>query len=198
MLTNQNYQTMKEKYGDVGSWAIWNRAGSTVKSNTDSMTWVQDPDLLLKINTGFVFVGLNGSSTHGEQNGHFNNSWSNFHSGYSYQNDYKLRFALQDTRYWGSYITDVIKHHSEVDSAKVKRYLKNHPEVIKDNIRVFEEELSYLGDKPVLVAMGGEAYRILKQHLSDRYRIVQIIHYSFTISKEDYRRKVLEVLDAVS
>lgn len=197
MLTNQNYKLLKEKYGDVGSWAIWNRAGSTPKSNTDLMTWVQDPDLLLNINTGFVFVGLNGSSTHGDQNGHFKNAWTNFHSGYSYQNDYKLRFALQDTRYWGSYITDVIKHHSEVDSTKVKKYLKQHPEVVRDNIQILEDELSYLGDRPVLVAMGGEAYKILMEHLGNKYRVVQILHYSFTVGKEDYRREVLAVLDEI-
>ncbi len=197
MLTDKTYKLMKEKYGDVGSWAIWNRPGATPKSNTESMAWVQDPDLLITINTGFVFVGLNCSSTHGDQNGHFNNAWSNFHSGYSYQNDYKLRFALQDTKYWGSYITDVIKHHNEVDSSKVKQYLKQHPEVVKENIRSFEEEISCLGNRSVLVAMGGETYRILTEHLSSKYKVIQILHYSFTISKEDYRRKVLEVLDAV-
>ena len=197
MLSEQNYMIMKEKYGDVASWAIWEQAGSTAKSNTDSMTWTQDPDLLQIINTGFVFVGLNGSSTHGDQKDHFINAWSNFHSGYRYQHDYKLRFALKGTKYWGSYITDIIKHHSEVDSSKVKRHLKQHPEVIKENICVFEEEISYLGGKPILVAMGGEAYRILKENLGYNFTIIQITHYSFTISKEDYRREVLERLDSV-
>ena len=31
--------------------------------------------------------------------------WFNFHAG---RNDFKLRYALQGTRYWGSYITDAI------------------------------------------------------------------------------------------
>ena len=36
--------------------------------------------------------------------------WSNFHSDDNKrQNDYKLRFALMGTHFWGSYITDVIK-----------------------------------------------------------------------------------------
>lgn len=71
MLDKKTYEIMKNKYGMVSSWAIWKMAGSTPKSNTDSMSWVQDPNLMQLINTGFVFVGLNASSTHGEQDGHF-------------------------------------------------------------------------------------------------------------------------------
>ena len=197
MIDKNNYEILKDKYGLVSSWAIWKRAGSTPRSNTGSMEWIEDPNLLKKINTGYVFVGLNASSTHGDQDGHFEKPWANFHSNYARQNDYKLRYALQDTRYWGSYITDVIKRYSEVDSSKVKSYLHKHPEVVKENIKEFEEELSYLGDKPVLVALGGETYRILKDNLGSKYTIVQILHYSFTIGKEDYRTKVLEVLDKV-
>ena len=197
MLDKNTYQIMKDKYGLVSSWAIWKRAGSTVKSNTESMEWVRDPNLLSKLNTGFVFVGLNASSTHGDQGGHFYEPWSNFHSGYAYQNDYKLRYALQDTRYWGSYITDVIKRYSEVDSSKVTSYLKKHPEVVRDNIKEFKQELSYLGDNPVLVAMGDKSYQILNDYLGKDYKVVKIKHYSFTISKEDYRNEVLQILDGL-
>lgn len=197
MLDVNTYQIMKDKYGLVSSWAIWERAGSTVKSNTESMEWVRDPNLLSKLNTGFVFVGMNASSTHGDQGGHYDEPWSNFHSGYAYQNDYKLRYALQDTRYWGSYITDVIKRYSEVDSSKVASYLKKHPEVVRDNIQEFKQELSYLGGNPVLVAMGDKSYQILNNYLSKDYKVVKIKHYSFTINKEDYRTEVLQILDSL-
>ena len=197
MIEKEKYKKMLEKYGTTSSWAIWELPGSTVKSNTESLRWVNNPDLLKIINTGYVFVGLNIAGTHGDQDGHFQKPWANFHSGYSYQNDYKLRCALQDTKYWGSYITDVIKNYPEVESGKVKQYLNRHPEVILSNIRNFEEELSYLGNKPVLVAMGGETNRILNKYLGDRYKVVVIKHYSYTISKENYRKEVLAVLDSV-
>lgn len=197
MLDIDKYEIMKEKYSHVGSWTIWKDAGATPKSNTNDMNWINDPELLSKINTGFVFVGLNWSSTHGDQSDGGTIPWANFHSGYSGQNDYKLRYALKGTRYWGSYITDIIKLYAEVDSGKVKSYLRQHPEVVRQNIIDFEEEISWLGDKPVLVALGGESYRILKENLGHKYQVVQIKHYSFTIGKEKYRDEVLEILDRI-
>lgn len=47
-------------------------------------------------------------------------SWANFHSDDNKrQNDFKLRYALMDTPYWGSYITDVIKSHFDTISTNV-------------------------------------------------------------------------------
>lgn len=195
MIDKISYETMKSKYGHVGSWAIWKYPDKTPKSNTDDMNWVTDPDLLLRINTGYVFVGLNWSSTHGDQSKGGTISWKNFHSGYSRQNDYKLRYALQGTKYEGSYMTDIIKLYAEVDSNKVSEYIREHPEEVKKNIIDFEEEISFLGDKPTLVAMGGQTYKILKDNLGNKYKILQIMHYSYTIGQEDYREKVLKVLD---
>ena len=40
MLSEENYNTMKDKYGSVGSWAIWRPAGDTPKSNTHDMSQV--------------------------------------------------------------------------------------------------------------------------------------------------------------
>ncbi len=194
MIDKTTYEIMLDKYGQVGSWAIWKCPDKTPKSNTDDMSWVKDPDLLLRINTGYVFVGLNWSSTHGDQSDGGMIPWKNFHSGYSRQNDYKLRYALQGTKYEGSYITDIIKLYAEVDSNKVGDYLRKHPEIIKQNIKDFEEEISYLGEKPVIVAMGEKAYKILNDNLGFKYRILQIKHYSYTIGKEDYRQEVLNAL----
>ena len=195
MISKENYEIMKERYGNVGSWAIWMPAGSTPRSNTSDMSWVNDENLLQKINTGFVFVGLNWSSTHGDRSNVGKVSWGNFHSGYSLQNDYKLRYALQNTRYWGSYITDVIKLYEEVDSNKVKSFLNNNPGTIVSNIKSFEEEISYLGERPVLVALGSYTYDLLKRYLGSKYRIAKVKHYSFTIGKEDYRKELLDILD---
>lgn len=197
MITKETYLEMEKKYGDVGSWAVWRKPGNTPKSNTSDMTVFDDPKLLDILNPNYVFVGLNGSSTHGNWMGDTYRPWLNFHSGYSRQNDYKLRYALMGTKYWGSYITDVIKHYPEVDSGKVQDYLKNNPEEIKKNIEIFMKEISCLGTNPVIVAMGGQAYKILKKNLPDSYNVVEIMHYSYTIGKEDYRKEVLGVLDSV-
>lgn len=197
MITKETYLEMEKKYGDVGSWAVWRKPGNTPKSNTSDMTVFDAPNLLDILNPNYVFVGLNGSSTHGNWMGDTYRPWLNFHSGYSRQNDYKLRYALMGTKYWGSYITDIIKHYPEVDSGKVQDHLKNNPEEIKKNIEIFMKEISCFGTNPVIVAMGSKAYKILKENLPAFYNVVKIMHYSYAIGKEDYREKVLGVLDSV-
>ena len=191
MIDKKTYELLKKEYGHVGSWAVWRPAGDTPRSNTDDMSWAQDEDLLQTLNTGFVFVGLNWSSTHGEKGCSSDSIWKNFHSGYCRQNDYKLRYALQGTRYWGSYITDLIKMYPEVDSGKVHTYLRHHPEVVRNNIETFQKEIALLGKKPVLVAMGRQAFELLDENLSGGYQITMIKHYSYAISKEDYRRELI-------
>ena len=163
------------------------------KRNTSDLSVFDDEHLLEKINTGYVFVGLNASGKHGDTS-QGRDAWYFFHSGYSRQNDYKLRYALQGTKYWGSYITDIIKRYAEVDSSKVMAYLRAHPEVVKENIDDFKSEMKLLGDKPVLVALGRPVYKVLTTYLRDEFEIKQIKHYSAMIGKEDYRREVLETL----
>ena len=194
MLDEKTYNLMRRKYGHVGSWAVWSPAGETPRSNTDDMSWADDKDLLKTLNTGFVFVGLNWSSTHGDEGCKEDIAWTNFHSGYCRQNDYKLRYALQGTKYWGSYLTDVIKLYAEVDSGKVRAYLRRHPEVVASNIQDFIEEISLLGNNPVIVALGAQAYQILKKNYPKGGQIVQVKHYSAAIGKEEYQRELLDAL----
>lgn len=195
MIDKKSYDLLKTKYGDVASWAIWSTDYSKTepKKNTSDLSVFKDKDLFKKINTGYVFVGLNASSTHGDVS-QGTDAWYNFHSNYSKQNDYKLRYALQKTKYWGSYITDVIKRYEEVDSSKVKSYLKKNPAVVRDNIVEFKEEIALLGETPVLVALGSTTYDILKQYLFDEYEIKKIKHYSYAIGKEDYRDEIINIL----
>lgn len=196
MIEKKNFEELKKRYGALASWAIWNTnyTSDKPKLNTSDLSVFDDENLLEKINTGYVFVGLNASSTHGDTT-QGKDAWYNFHSNYSRQNDYKLRYALQGTKYWGSYITDIIKRYAEVDSNKVIKYLKEHPEVAQTNIDDFMHEMSFLGEKPVLIAMGGYTYQILQEYLGDSFEIKQIMHYSYTIGKEDYRKEVLAALN---
>ena len=196
MIEKKNFEELKKRYGALASWAIWNTnyTSDKPKLNTSDLSVFDDENLLEKINTGYVFVGLNASSTHGDTT-QGKDAWYNFHSNYSRQNDYKLRYALQGTKYWGSYITDIIKRYAEVDSNKVIKYLKENPEVAQTNIDDFMHEMSFLGEKPVLIAMGGYTYQILQEYLGDSFEIKQIMHYSYTIGKEDYRKEVLAALN---
>lgn len=121
-------------------------------------------------------------------------AWCNFHSDYKYQKDYKLRYALRGTKYWGCYITDIIKRYAEVDSSKVELFLREHPEVVEYNIREFERELELIGGAPKLVALGGTVFNLLTKYIGKQYTIYKVPHYSSYISAENYRNQVLDAL----
>ncbi len=205
MLDRKTYDLIKQKYSDVGSWAVWCPQIDKPKSNMGNMDWAKDEDRLCSIiNPRFVLVGLNWSN-HGvveKEEGKFalpETPWMNFHSGNAHGNSFKLRFALKDTPFWGAYMTDLIKYYPKTCSGDVKEYLKKYPEVVEDNIKRFEEEVSHLGEDPVLVAMHGVAYYYLKKYLRHKYsKIVKIRHYSDRrIGKnlDGYRAEVLGVLN---
>ncbi len=157
-----------------------------------------DPNLLEKLNDNYIFVALNASSTHGQRRDGIHHSWMNFHSDYSRQNDYKLRYALMGTPYWGSYITDIIKNCPEVDSGKLKKHLNAHPEKVTESIKLFKEELSLINNNAILIALGNDSYELLQKYFGRTNKIIKIKHYSFTIGKEDYRKDVLDQLDDLS
>ncbi len=193
MICKENYELLREKYWDVASWAIWAPCLGAPKSNMGNLSVFDAPDILEKLNNRFVLVGLNGSGTH-DAYLEFSKAWYNFHSDYPRGHDYKMRYAFLDTPVWGCYITDFIKYFQEVDSSKAVQYVRNNPRAMKENVDAFKEELSLLGGTPIIIALGGAAFKLLKENLGNSYRIVMIKHYSFTIGKEDYRKEALKAL----
>ena len=184
MINESNYLELKEKFGHIASWAIWKMPGEKPKSNTSDLSVFNDEKILDTLNTNYVFVGLKAAPNHGNYNAD-EHDWHCFHSAYFRQNDYKLRYALADTKFWGSYITDIIKEPEEIDSPK---------NFITKNIKLFEEELKLLGENPTLIAMGAETYDILNKYLGKKYKICNILSYAYRISKEKYREEVLTSL----
>lgn len=190
MIKVETYKQLKKQYGNVASWAIWALQGEKPKSNTGDMSVFDDEKLMEKLNTKYVFVGLNASEVENKNIV----PWSCFHSTSPLQNDYKLRFALYKTRYWGSYITDVIKGYQKTASTEVIKYMKKNPKELKRHIETFKKEIDLLEEKPILIAMGNETYKILKQLRNDGYEVLKIPHYAHRISKENYRARVLDAL----
>lgn len=202
MISQENYDILKEKYGDASSWAVWNTdyADSKPSRNINDLSVFDSPNLS-ELNTGFVFVGLNRSGKPKDGNAEKKpdkpkDPWFNFHAG---RNDFKLRYALQGTRYWGSYMTDAIKDLQETDSVEVEKTLGKEPERVEENLKGLREELELLGGRPVLVALGYAAEKKLRSMRSEGYEVVRILHPAARGSnkKEDYRKRVLEVLDDI-
>lgn len=53
MISETVYKNLQIEYGDMASWAIWKRPGSTPKSNTGDMSIWDDPNLLGMLNPDY-------------------------------------------------------------------------------------------------------------------------------------------------
>ncbi len=194
-MKKEKYKKIAAKYGDVASWAVWTPAGDTPKSNISDMS-VFDPDLnpelldILKPNV--VMTGLNFA-----RDVKFEKPFMNFHDPNPRAQDYKIRNAFTDTEFYGAYMTDVIKNTPMLSSNDLMKYLKKNSTVVKRNLESFSEELNFIGaENPVILAFGNDAYNILKKHLDPVHygKLIKLLHYSYQISQNDYRKKVHEVL----
>ena len=120
--------------------------------------------------------------------GNLDKPFSNFHSKSSTAHDYKIRYAVENTIFKGSYMTDIIKDYEELISTNVMKYLKKNPDFEKENIQSFEVELNDISAKnPTLIAFGNDCYKILIRNLEKKYKIYKVSHYSSSKSKEELR-----------
>ena len=191
MITREKFDFVKKKYGPVASWAIWAHEDGIPTSNMGDLT-VLDPEinknLLSELNPNVVLVALNFSEDVNHK------PFENFHAGGKFQ-DYKTRYALRDSPYWGGYMTDIIKNHPEKKSKELVKYLEKHPDEVQSNVESFRQELRDIGaEKPKLVAFGRAVHDILKKNLPE-FEIVKIPHYAAQNynNKDEYRRRVRQI-----
>ncbi|MFX0138004.1 MAG: hypothetical protein ACFFDN_30460 [Candidatus Hodarchaeota archaeon] len=196
-MNREKFEYIKEKYGHVGSWAIWKNEDIKPKSNIADMT-ILNPDinenLLLELKPNVVLVGYNISRR-------IIVPFGNFHDKRKGSNDFKIRFAFRGTPYWGAYMTDIIKDFEQKISGEVNSYLRDNPQVVKQNIETFLQELDDIGaDDPTLIVFGVKAYDILKRNLNEKFKIVKIPHYSYRRlnNKENYKKEVENILKQIN
>jgi CxxC motif-containing protein len=179
-----------------GTWAIWKIPKNLqTKDEIEDITMFDNPNenLLNELKPNIILCGLNLSNQVVKQ-------YTNFHSK---GHDYKIRQAVIDTKFWGAYMTDIIKNKIEIKSEKVMAYLKNNPEVEKENIINFIKELQNIkSENPIIVAFGEKVYKILNRNINliqkffSTCRIYQVTHYSYRFNKQqilDYRNEFLNI-----
>ncbi len=192
----KNYSQLKNEFGWCASFAIWEIEGNTPTSNTEDLSVLTDENIMNLAKTDFVFVGLN-AAVH--DLGKTIEPWSSFHSAdHKRQKDHKLRYTFKDTKYWGCYITDIIKGVPETDSNKVKKHMKANPQKYEKQLETFRYEMKLLaGDKkPILVAMGDAAYQMLYP-LFEEFKVIKIPHYAARgqySNRKNYSKLVLDIL----
>lgn len=58
MITQNQFEQLK-KYGYVSSWTIWADPDTKPKSNIGDLSVFHDKDILCRLNSDYMFVGLN-------------------------------------------------------------------------------------------------------------------------------------------
>lgn len=192
MISKEHFTTIAKKYGEFASWAVWAAQGNTPKSNIGDLSIFdleKNSNLLSLLNPNIVICGLNFSRTH------IREIFRNFHDYHHVGQDYKLRYAVVNTIFYGSYLTDIIKDFEEKHSGNVVRYLKTNRKFKEWCLALFEDELRDLNANvaPIVLALGGETYNILTTEFGNKYQVYKVSHYARYINPEVYRSEFLEL-----
>ena len=194
-MDRKKFDQIKKCYGFVGSWAVWAEAGATPKSNIGDLGVFDveaNSDLLRILNPEIILIGLNIAR------GSIKYPLANFHDSRPVAMDFKIRYAVEGTKLWGAYMTDIIKDFNEKESGKMMQYLRANKEFEKENVRTFRQEIQDIGAcSPTLVAFGNDSYSILKRNFDGEYPLFKLSHYSNYSSKEKYRDEVSGLLSRI-
>jgi hypothetical protein len=187
MIRIEIFDEIRERFGHFASWAVWAEEGKKPKDNVADLTVLnpdKNPTLLDTLHGHSILLGLNISRR-------IERPLGNFHDSRPMATDFKIRYALKGTNYWGAYMTDIIKDFEEKSSGKMMSYLRNNRNFELENIERFREEIQLLGyANPVLVTFGKDAEAIARRNLGQEFQIVGIPHYANYVSKEEYRAQV--------
>jgi len=191
-MNSKLFQEIKEKHGRHASWAIW------PLSDLSDYEKISE-----RIKPNIVMAALNPS-------GDIESDFRNFHipEGPSTMhpttksNTEKLIHAFKGSKFDGAYMTDIIKADTIKglnlsNSTEVIRYLKDHPEVEAENIERFKEELNFIGSKePLIIAFGGDAFKILNRNRKklEGFKLIKATHYAIRGDKITYKEEVWKMI----
>jgi len=189
-VTMETYNIIKEKYGTLSSWALWKEPEDfRSKLGMEDISFFENPSekTLELLNPNIVLVGLNISEK-------ILRTFGNFHPDKTTAQDFKTRFALQGSMFWGAYMTDIIKSYEEKISGNLMKYLTTNKHFEKENVTKFEQELLDIGShNPILIAFGNDSYTILKRNLKDKYTLYKVPHYSAFVKLDSLRLAFTEL-----
>lgn len=195
MITKEQFLELKEKYGFYSSFTIWKSP-----KDVSDISMFESDEVLAVLNDNYVFVALNPASNQQNEDKEII-AFRNFHSKDSRQKDFKLCYALQNTKFWGSYITDLFKSFPETNSQLLKKQLKDNPIKAKNDIDRLKQEIEIINMNKkdvVLIALSRDTEGYLKKYFGNEYAIAYATHYSHRYDgcskPEIYRNKVLEQL----
>lgn len=105
MIDQTKFDFIKKTHGHYASWAIWAAEGVKPKDNVGDLSVFDinnSAGFLQQLNPNIILVGLNISRR-------IEILLANFHDARSQAMDFKIRYALRGSPFWGAYMTDIIK-----------------------------------------------------------------------------------------
>ncbi len=197
ILNSTGTPTANLRVAQTSSWAVW--ASREGKENT---SWSRDTSILHYgflgdvIHADAVFIALNDG---GAERADALPEWHMFHSG---ARDYMLAEAVEDTWLWGAYMTDFYKGMATKTAAELKGHLdslgaterESLDQLMADQISA---ELTVLGARdPLLIAIGNDAEKVVRDRFGSQYRVAKLTHYSAQqLRKDDYRAEVKRLVE---
>ncbi len=187
MIKRENYAILKEKYGNIASWAIWD------DDDISGQDWcLNDDELMKNIETKYVLVALN---PHGNENANQSKEQDNTspwrHNFHTSANDCDLRDAIRGTSFWGSYITDLFKRKPSEGQNSLKIEEKD---IIK-SVKELEDEIALISDNVILIALGDKVFNYLNKYLSGPYVIRKIRHFSYRfLDPKEYHKEIVDLI----
>ena len=166
MYNRDEYNSLTSKYGPYASWAIWN-----YEKESDPSVINQYFD---QLHSKYVFLALNISYPL------TNKPWSNFHGG---RHDRKLKYACNDNKLRGSYITDIFKGVAEPKSAKFKNILTD--KIVSENVNLFNQEMGDIkitDDTKFIISVTQNSFiaKCFNDYFKQKYKNHIIYHYHYS------------------
>lgn len=183
MYNYYEYKDLASKYGSYASWAIWDYRNA---SNTKIIDQNFD-----QLHSKYILLGLNISRP-------LTNKWSNFHDN---SHARKLKYACNDTKLRGSYITDLFKGIVKPRLTGLNKILTT--KIIDENVDFFNQEMKdiKMNDKSQFIIFGTPTSLIAQcfnNYFKHKYnnRIVYYYHYSyFTLTDKEWVNGLWKKLD---
>lgn len=189
-ILNQLKEIGMDGYGSFALYTDQARADlaehNSIKSYDLVFPTMSDDELAKAIKPKYMLVGLNVADRNNAGYG----SWSNFHDNTSKSHDRNVMKIICGTKYFGSYMTDIIKDFPETNSGKVltatvgMRRTKENAQRLYDSLEIFQQELDITAPEEIIL-FGDVAFHIFHLaiqggllDLPDNTKVVETPHYS--------------------
>jgi hypothetical protein len=171
MYIINEYKNLTSRYSSYASWAIWN-----YENARDTAIIDQNFD---QLHSNFVLLGLNISRP-------LTNKWSNFHDN---SHARKLKYACNDSKLRGSYMTDIFKGIVKSRSTAFNKILTDN--IVSENVNFFIQEMEDIGlnDESQFIIFGGLTAQYFNVYFKQKYKnhIIYYRHYSdFTLTDKEW------------